>query len=207
MKNKFFIILLIAVALSLSLFGCKKSTETPKTDTSTQKDTDRTVTLNDVGLKYTTPDEWRKYEEKNIYPVSHKTDDTLAQIKYCYISDTMMQKLQNSEGQPSSEELTNSLRSICEIVIVKKENVEKDSVKKTFETYESVEKAAEQGDYDYYFLTKTKEDLSPLTEDEKKAFAELAESSAKIKDTIETFEFDPDALAKKEEDQNKVCNL
>lgn len=193
--KKAFLILLVG-AMMLGSVGCGKKENSNDQSNTGVVNQDRTVVLDAIGLKYKTPEFWKGYEEKNIYPITHAIQDTFAQINYCYITDKTFESMNDLSAEIDTEK---EYLSICEITVVPEENIESEYVKAYFEKYENVELVANQQGYNYYFMTNAKNDTSLLSEEEMDVYNKLKESAIEIKDSMELFEFDPSVL----KDQNK----
>lgn len=198
--KKSLLALMLAVSLTVGgVIGCTNGDA--KTESTSE---DRTVTLDEIGLKYTTPDIWRKYEKTNIYPISTATEKTLAQIKYYYITE---ENLKAVSEDSSSINIESALKNICEIVVLKKENVENDLVKQIFAQYNKAEQAAEQGEYVYYVLSEYKGDISELTDKQKEAYTELSSAVGELTASISTYEFNPEDVKKEISEYDKYLTF
>ncbi|MEA4816679.1 MAG: hypothetical protein VB120_07475 [Lachnospiraceae bacterium] len=180
MNRNFFLIFLLSAIMLFS--GCSNNSKESATKI------ERNVNLSNLGLAYSTPEEWEKYAETNLYPWTYRTDYTLSEICYSYITEADLESLSTDYQKTLSE----SLIPICEIVVIPDENLETEYVKNLIASYGSSYKAGEQNGHTFYFLWDYTGDKTRLDEENLANYNDLASYSEKIKDTIITSEFDPE---------------
>lgn len=185
--------------MALSFSGCGKKdsahieiNDEPEVQISTEGDTDRTVTLSELGLKYTTPELWRKYETTNIYPETISSEGTFAQIKYNFITEEGLAALNASAPTTDTASL---LTPICQIVVLETANIETVGIQSLFGEYEKSEKVSEQGNYSYYVLSGYMGDKSSFTEEQQTIYNELLSVVPDLVSSVSTFDFNPNDLA------------
>ncbi|MGE4214623.1 MAG: hypothetical protein AB7E42_07610 [Anaerotignaceae bacterium] len=179
---------IMCLILALGIFsGCSKKEEGQKIE--------RTVTVEELGLTYTTPEEWMAYQETNIYPVTIKSEGTFAEVIYGYITDANMERL--NDGEETS--VMNCLNSICEIIVAKTENFENGSLDSILAEYNDSEKLSEQGEYSYYIASGHKEALSTLTGDDLTKYNEILAAVPSLASSISTKDFDDTLLPAKDD--------
>jgi len=180
MNRNFFLILLLSVIMLLS--GCLNKSNESETKI------ERNVNLSNIGLAYSTPEEWEKYAETNLYPWTYRTDYTLSEICYSYITEADLENLSKDYQKTLSE----ALIPICEIAVIPDENLETEYVKNLIASYGNSYEAGEQSGHTFYFLWNYTGDKTKLDEENLANYNDLASYSEKIKDTIITSEFDPE---------------
>lgn len=189
MRKKIGFMLLLVSALSIAIVGCgQKDTPAENAGTDGQNES-RTVTLDELGLIYTTPDEWRAYETTNLYPQSLSSEGILAHIRYNYITE---EKLQAYNDGSDSFQAEQDLKPICEIVVVKTES--RGSMDALLSMYQKAEEVSTQGNFTYYVLSGYTGNLTGLSEEELNAYEDMAAAVPKLASSIETKEFDPSIL-------------
>lgn len=165
-----FLCLILSVGL---LGGCSK-----------EKD-DRTVVLDEIGLTYTTPEEWKEFEETNIVPLTLTGEYTFAEVLYLYVTAEDLEKVNagvatfQTVGEP-----------ICEIAIAKTESFSDDSHKAIFHYFNENEVVGEQNGYSYYLFSDSKYAPKSLEGVDLENYSKLVSAVPFLKDTIETREFD-----------------
>ncbi|MCI1960020.1 MAG: hypothetical protein LKJ25_10410 [Clostridia bacterium] len=161
----------------------------------------RTVVLDNVGLTYTTPDEWRQIEKTNLYPLTLQTDGTLARIIYTYVKADDIDKIQNINDDSS---VYKYLYPICEITIAKSENFTNDSLKSVFDVYKNDKSVATEGDYSYHVLYDyvSKDNLDG---DDLDKYNKAVEAVPELIKSISTRKFNPDDV-KKTVDTSDISN-
>jgi|GEM_PF-5553558 hypothetical protein len=185
---KKFMVSIMCLILSLSVFtGCSKKEET--------KNNDRTVTVEELGLTYTTPDEWRSFQETNIYPVTLKGEGTFAEVVYGYITTKDMQRLDSGE----ETSIINCLNNICEIIVAKTENFENGTLANLLAEYQNSKKLSEQGEYSYYIAYGNTKALSTLTGQDLANYNEILAAVPSLTSSISTKAFDDTLLQAKED--------
>lgn len=178
-RKLYLLVLLMAI---LSFAGCAA------------KEVGETVTLKEIGLSYQIPTVWKQYEKTNLYPTTISSEGTLAQIRYYYVPEEML----NAEGEKNPiEAFEEALKPICEIVVLPKENVETAGVQNLFSGYSTASLKGEQGIYAYYLLSGYTGDLSAMTGEQKKVYDALAAAVPALGESISTTPFDAAAFEKK----------
>ncbi|MEA5085457.1 MAG: hypothetical protein VB018_15160 [Lachnospiraceae bacterium] len=179
---------IMCLFLTLGAFaGCSKKEESQKIQ--------RTVTVKELGLTYTTPEKWMDYQETNIYPVTIKSENTFAEIVYGYIKTEDMERL--NSGEETS--VMNCLNSICEIIVAKTENFKNGSLDSLLGEYNYSEELSEQGEYSYYIAYGHKEALATLTGDDLTRYDEILDGAPALASSVSTEAFDDTLLPAKED--------
>lgn len=152
----------------------------------------RTVVLDEVGLTYTTPDEWRQIEKTNLYPITIQSDGTVARIIYTYVKSEDLDKVQSSNDDSALYEY---LYPICEITIAKTENFTNGTLKKIIDVYKNNESVSKQGDYSYHVLYDyvSKDGLSG---NDLEKYNKAVEAVPDLIKSISTRAFNPDNVKK-----------
>lgn len=199
-KKKYIALFCVLALTALPVTACSNGDQTRiVVDESSNKelpneetDTDRTVSLKELGLKYTTPELWKKYEETNIYPETVTSEGFFAQIKYSFLTEEELKAL--NDPTASVPLLNSNPVSICQIVVLEKANLETVGVQSVFSEFDSNEKLGEQGEYVYYLLYGHNGDKSKLTAEQLKAYEEIMSVVPELQKSIQTFPFDPSEL-------------
>ena len=179
MKKNLFLILILSAAMLLP--SCSKPEDKAV-------EIERNVSLPNLGLQYSTPEEWEKYAETNLYPWTYRTDYTLSEICYSYITEDDLQALETDYQKTLSE----SLIPICEIAVIPDENLESEYVRGLIASYANSYKAGEHSGHTFYFLWDYTGDKTRLDAENLARYNDLALYSEKIKDTMATSDFDPE---------------
>lgn len=202
------ILRIVCLALTFSTFtGCSKKEEnTNENSTKDNQTIERSVTVEELGLTYTTPEEWTEYQKTNIYPMTIKSENTFAEIIYGYITTDDMIKL--NTGTETS--VIDKLNPICEIIVAKSENFENGTLNDLLDEYNSSEKLAEQNSihaqegssdqtaYTYYIAYGNKKALSSLTGDDLTKYNKILATVPSLEASVTTKDFDDTLLPAKE---------
>ena len=175
--KKFWIILLIAAAVIYTFTSCKK--DEPE---------GRAVKMENLGLEYVTPAAWEEYFDTNIYRLVTVPKDALAMVQYSYITKEGVIAMTTSEEEVNLEDY---LTPICAILVYHKDDAKAAGVSEIIEEYSSGEKLAEHGNYVYYGLWNYKSEHEGFANEDFVAYEAINAGSAKLMDTVATFDFDP----------------
>ena len=199
MKKK--LALLLAMMMLFSA-GCGKE-EAPEQP---QQEIQTEFRLEEAGLAYTIPDTWVETENVNLIPASYVEVDgeIFAKIQYNYTPDENMDALNDPDSPIPVEEL---MTPIVEMLVVKAENLETSAVKEELALYNSVEELPAQENFRYYFLTDYATGIDHFSDEAKETFGILAEDLPELKDSIETFLPDLNAVAEQAEENGKYLNF
>lgn len=199
MKKK--LALLLAMMMLFSA-GCGKE-EAPEQP---QQEIQTEFRLEEAGLAYTIPDTWVETENVNLIPSSYVEVDgeIFAKIQYNYTPDENMDALNDPDSPIPVEEL---MTPIVEMLVVKAENLETSAVKEELALYNSVEELPAQENFRYYFLTDYATGIDHFSDEAKETFGILAEDLPELKDSIETFLPDLNAVAEQAEENGKYLNF
>lgn len=203
MKRKFIVLCITLLLAVVTVSGCSKADQQPENSENYVEES-RTVEYDELGLRYTTPDLWRKYEKTNIYPITVSSDGTFAQIKYHYATEEQLKEMNENISDNS---LTSSLKVICEIVVLEKSNLETVGVQSLFSSYNSVEQVGEEGDYIYYVISDYNGDLTSLTAEQLTVYNELLSAVPELSKTVSTYPFDPSVLKEATENMNNTITF
>ncbi len=200
MKKK--LALLLAMMMLFSA-GCGKKEEAPEQP---QQEIQTEFYLDAAGLSYTIPDSWVETENVNLIPASYAevNGEIYAKIQYNYTPDENMEALNDPDSTIPVEEL---MTPIAEMLVVKAENLESAAVKEELALYNNVEELPAQGEFHYYFLTDYAAGIDHFSDDAKETFALLVASLPELKDSIETFPPDLNAVEEQAEENSKYLNF
>ncbi len=186
------IFLVLALALSTS---CSK--KEPSTEES------RTVSYNELGLTYTTPDEWREFEETNLYPYTYTQDGVFAVIDYSYVTEDDYDKYISRE----IDSLQQYLFTICKIAVVEENGISTVNVESLFSDFENIEKAASQDNFSYYVISGYNGSLDYLGEKDLANYEKMASAVPKLIESVETFPFDSTLLQTNTDKLNSIITF
>jgi len=127
--------------LSLALVLCSACSNNMK-----EVKESRTVSYEELGITYTTPDAWREFEATNLYPSTFAMDDVFAIIDYSYITEEDYEKYISRE----TDSIESLLLSICKIVVISEDNAESKNISSLFSLYNDVVKVGSNDGYEYY---------------------------------------------------------
>jgi len=214
---KKFICIFTAAVLSASIFtacgnknkttasaplSASSSSSSAKTQSSSSKDSNsRTVVLDEVGLTYTTPDEWRSIEKTNLYPRTIQSTGTVARIIYSYIKSEDLNKIQS---QTATEDMNKYLYPICEITIAKTENFTNGTLKDIISEYVNDKQVSTQDAYSYHVMYDYTQ-KSTLTGDDLDKYNKAVAAVPDLIKSISTRSFNPDSV-KKSVETNDIAN-
>lgn len=192
---------ILCLFLAFSLIGCSNSKDNDtdsKEVEAVEPDTEsRVVNVTEAGLKYETPNVWRNYEQTNIYPTTVVSTGTFLQIKYNFISEEDISKINNIDTAGSE-----FLKPVCEIVVLEEANVEMPEILNLFSEYLLYEEVGYASGYAYYLLWDYLEATETLSESDQKIYNEMVNAVPQMIESIEVNQFDPTILQEK----NKALN-
>lgn len=183
---------LLILVLALSTACSKKEEESES----------RTVSYDELGLTYTTPDAWREFEETNIYPSAYSMDGIFAVIDYSYVTADDYEKYLTRE----IDSLNGYLFSICKIVVIEEANTEHENVDLVFSNYDTIEKAASQKGYDYYVLYDNNE-ANFLKGDDYENYEKITNAVPELVESVSVYDFDSTLLEAKTEEAGKMLTF
>lgn len=179
--------------------GCSKNS-----DNIDEAESDsRTVSYDELGLTYTTPDAWREFEYTNLYPTAFSQDDIFSVIDYSYVITADYEKYLSGELSSLDDELT----SICKIVVIKEENENCPNMAFMVSDYVNCEKAASQQGYDYYVLYGYDGNMDYLPDADRENYDKMVAAVPELIESISVFEFDDTILASKTEEANRTITF
>ena len=180
------ILKLVCLSLILTTFSsCSKKEK----EEDNSEEINNTVTLDNVGLSYTTPQSWEEYQKTNIYPLTQRGENTFAEITYLYLTTSQLEALDAGE-----ELISQTGEAICQIVIAEKDIFEESSLSSQSSAFEKSELVSEEGNFGYYFLSGSKTAKDNLEREDLEVYKKLLLASSELKDSITTKEFDPSLL-------------
>ena len=198
MKKK--LALLLAAMMLLST-GCGGS-EAPVEDNATQQEVQTEFYLEKIGLAYTIPDLWVEAENTNLFPSSYvdAEGDIYAMICYNYAPDENLDELNDPESEVPVEEL---MTPLAELLVVKEEKLETEAVQQEFALYSSVEELPQQEKFHFYFLSGPVAGLGHFSKEAQETYALLEAALPELKDSVETFLPDEQAVIDAAEENSK----
>lgn len=198
--KKFLLSLLLVFTLSAGILtGCGNSSTSSHIQVT---DSSRTVRIEQLGLQYTLPEGWEDLYNSNIYIETIEGEDIFCRVTFDYITTDNYQLI--ADGNPNYD-LSKMLNPVCEIAIIETDKIDGNAIISShFTSFGEREIVGTQGDYTYYFLWDSKsEPLEPYTDKEQALLSVIKAYVKDLKNSIETFEFDPNALA---EFKNRAMN-
>lgn len=200
MKKK--LALLLAMLLIFTI-GCGKNEEP---DTSAQENVQTEFRLEGAGLSYTIPDSWVNAENVNLFPSSYikENGEIFAKVQYSYAPDAHLAELDNPESETPVELL---MTPLVELLVVKSEHLQSEEVQNELSLYESAEELPTRGEFHFFFLTDHVIGIAHFDKDAQETFEELEFDLPKLKDSIETFEPNPQASDKPAENSGQYLNF
>ena len=183
------------LALSMALCtACGKKEEVKES---------RTVSYEELGLTYTTPDAWREFETTNLYPSAFSMDDIFTVIDYSYITEEDYARYMNREA----DNIEQFLSSICKIVVVESEKADSKNATTLFSLYENVEKVADNEGYEYYVLYNYLNNNIVLPEKDQVNYEKMVEAVPELISSVSVFDFDDTLLAANTEEAGKMITF
>ena len=183
------------LALSKALFtACGKKEEVKES---------RTISYEELGLTYTTPDAWREFETTNLYPSAFSMDDIFTVIDYSYITEEDYARYMNREA----DNIEQFLSSICKIVVLESKNTDSKSAATLFSLYKDVVKAAENEGYEYYVLYNHLNNNIVLPEKDQANYEKMVEAVPELIESVSVFDFDDTLLAANTEEAGKMITF
>lgn len=163
----------------------------------------RTVSYDELGLTYTTPDEWREFEETNLYPSAYSQEGIFAIIDYSYVVGKDYEDFLSRK----TDSLNGLLFPICKIVTIEDKNENHENVSLLFSDFDITEKAASQDGYSYYVLYDYNGSLSYLSDEDKAGYDKMAAAVPSLIESISVYPFDNTALEQNTENANSVITF
>lgn len=200
MKKK--LALLLAMIMLFGAVGCGKDEPVEETQHEIQTE----FTLAECGLSYTIPDAWVETENTNLIPASYvKADGEIyAKIQYNYAPDENMEALNDTESTVPVEEL---MTPIVELLVVKTENLETETVKDELALFNNVEEIGTEGDFHFYFMTDYTSGIDHFSKEAQETFRELETYLPALKDSIKISMPDEQAVLDAAEENSKYLNF
>ncbi|MDO4530784.1 MAG: TlpA disulfide reductase family protein [Bacillota bacterium] len=200
MKKK--LALLLASMLLFSA-GCGKEEpvpEQPQTEIQTE------FRFAECGLAYTIPDAWVEMENTNLIPSPTVTPDSeiYAKIRYNYAPDENLAALNDPASEVPVEEL---MTPLVELLVVKEEHLETETVQDALEAFSSVEELPAQEDFHFYYLTKPANGIDHFSEGARETFTALESYLPDFRESIETFLPDVAAVQQAAEQDGKYLTF
>ncbi len=187
--------LVIVLALSLALFtACGKKEEVKES---------RTVSYEELGLTYTTPDLWREFETTNLYPSAYSMDDIFAIIDYSYVTKDDYEKYISRQA----DSIDPFLLSICKIVVIEKNKANSNNATTLFSLFGNVVKAAENNGYEYYILYNYLDTEGFLPEKDEENYKKMVEAVPELIDSVSVFDFDTTLLETNTKELGKMITF
>ncbi|MBE6007891.1 MAG: hypothetical protein E7235_01685 [Lachnospiraceae bacterium] len=163
----------------------------------------RTVSYEELGLTYTTPDAWREFESKNLHFSAYNMEDIFTVIDYSYITEEDYDKYLQREANS----IDGFLMSICKIVVIEAKNSDSKNVNTLFSLYDDVVKAAENDGYEYYVIYNYNGKENFLPEKDTENYKKMVETVPELISSVKAFDFDDTLLAKKTEEAAKMITF
>ena len=200
MKKLILGILCITLCIG-ALSGC--GSKDASSDGAQSETVSNEISVDEVGVKYTVPDEWNEFKETHLYPLTLQAENIFAEIIYGYATDEDIALLNSDPTAKAYKTIT----PICEILVAKTATFEENVNAETINAYENAEKVGEQGEYTYYFLWGFKNAASKLKDKDLENYNLMLESAVKFKDSISIYEFDDTLIGKTTEILNTTISF
>lgn len=187
MKIKY-IALMLSAALACGTFtsACSKEESTEQNVLNS-----REVDFSDIGLKYTTPENWQEYtKSNNIYPFAYEEDYTIENIRYNYITPDDWKTISKATD---GFQLDDYLYPICEIVVVQSDKAEKLKSSRLYTTFSSRELINENNGVRYYLFYDYVGSIRKMTKDDIEIYDEICETVSELAESMTVTDFDVDA--------------
>jgi len=184
--------------LSLALVLCSACSNNMK-----EVKESRTVSYEELGITYTTPDAWREFEATNLYPSTFAMDDVFAIIDYSYITEEDYEKYISRE----TDSIESLLLSICKIVVISEDNAESKNISSLFSLYNDVVKVGSNDGYEYYISYNYIGSENFLPEKDKENYNKMVAAVPELIDSVSTFDFDDTILGKNTEEASKMITF
>lgn len=185
--------LFLVLILALSC-ACSKQEEEPES---------RTVSYDELGLTYTTPDAWREFEETNLYPSAYSQEGIFAIIDYSYVVGSDYEKFLSRE----IDSLNDFLFPICKIATIEDKNEDHTNVSFLFSDFDVTEKVASQDGYSYYVLYDYNGSLDYLSESDNANYEKMEAAVPTLIESISVYPFDNTALEQNTQNTNSVITF
>ena len=199
MKLKYIALMLCTVlAFGSITTGCKKQDETQQGVLDS-----RDVDFSNIGLKYTTPENWQEYtKSNNILPLAYEEDFTIANIRYNYISPTDWETISESKDGASVDEY---LYPICEIIVTETEKASALKSSGLYTTFASRDLIKENNGVSYYLFSDYVGSTRGLSEEDVEIYDSICKTVNELAESFNVNDFDVDAyVEKKYADKNTL---
>lgn len=192
MFKKITVILLALIMVFAT--GCGKKEEVKES---------RSVSYDELGLTYTTPDAWREFEATNLYPSAYNVDGVFAIIDYSYVTEADYEKYLSRE----IDSLDGVLFNICKIAVIENKGAQLSSTATTiFNDFDEVVKADSQDGYDYYVLYNYKGE-NFLPDADKANYEKMAAAVPELIESVSVYPFDDTVLGAKTEASTRMLTF
>ncbi|MCQ4727954.1 hypothetical protein NE664_15070, partial [Anaerotignum faecicola] len=112
MKKLILCILCITLCIG-ALSGC--GSKDASSDGAQSETVSNEISVDEVGVKYTVPDEWNEFKETPLYPRTLQAENIFAEIIYGYATDEDIALLNSDPTAKAYKTIT----PICEILVAK----------------------------------------------------------------------------------------
>lgn len=185
-----------ALMLALVLACGTITTSCSSTSTSSQEETltSREVDFSNIGLKYTTPENWQDYtKSNNLYPYSYEEDYSIENIRYNYITPEDWKTIAKESKTNSNISVNDYLYPICEIVVIESENSSKLANSGLYSTFSSRDLIQENNGVSYYLFYDYVGSTRKMGEDNLDIYDSICESISDLASSFEITDFDVNA--------------
>lgn len=203
MKRKQYLLLFAVILTAIPMAACHKKEEEPQKI----EEPSRIVKQDDIGLQYTAPQQWKKYEETNILPpfsTATPDSDIFAEIEYDFVTAENLIKI---NSLAPNENMDSYKQPICKLLVVPSTKKDSEIVKEEMSHFSKIEEVAVQENFIYYALSEYNGDLSSLSKDDIQKYEEIKSAVPDLVSSIVTYPFSPDVLKQKQEKQNNTLSF
>lgn len=201
MKKK--LALLLAGLLLFGSAACGTN-ETPEAPVEEEIQTE--IRLEECGLAYTIPDAWVETDNTNLFPITQLSAESAiyAKIQYNYAPDEALDDLNDINSTVPVEDL---MTPIAEFLVVRTQHLAAESVQKEMALFSTVEELPAQENFHFYFLSNYADGTDHFSDEAQETFETLEEALPELKDSIETFQPDEEAVRAQAEEDSKYLNF
>ncbi len=190
----------------LLLFGSAACGKNETAEAPVEEEIQTEIRLEECGLAYTIPDEWVETDNTNLFPITQLSAESAiyAKIQYNYAPDEALDDLNDINSTVLVEDL---MTPIAEFLVVRTQHLASPEVQEEMALFSSIEELPAQEDFHFYFLSDYADGIDHFSDEAQETYLALAEVLPELKDSVETFAPDVEAVLAQAEEDSKYLNF